>query len=117
MSKKTLPWAGFIFRKKIWRSAVSQPLTWPRRRSMLARIRPLLAMEADRARECYRAGEELIPLVNEDSQPALWVLITIYRRLLEKLRAKQYDVFGERVRFTVPEKLTVMGKGILKRLL
>ena len=42
-------------------------------------------MEADRARECYRAGEELIPLVHEDSQPALWVLITIYRRLLEKI--------------------------------
>ena len=65
----------------------------------------------------YRAGEELIPLVNEDSQPALWVLITIYRRLLEKIAAKQYDVFGERVRLTVPEKLTVMGKGIVKRLL
>jgi phytoene synthase len=73
-------------------------------------------MEADRARECYRAGEELIPLINEDSQPALWVLITIYHRLLEKIALKQYDVFGERVRLTVPEKLGVLGKGILKRL-
>ena len=82
----------------------------------LARIRPLLAMEADRAREYYRSGEELIPLVNEDSQPALWVLITIYHRLLEKIADNQYDVFGERVRLTVPEKLTVLGKGILKRL-
>ena len=82
----------------------------------LARIRPLLAMEADRARECYCAGEELIPMVNEDSQPALWVLITIYRRLLEKIAAKQYDVFSARVRLTVPEKLTVLGKGLLKRL-
>ena len=83
----------------------------------LARVRPLLAMEADRARDCYRSGEELIPLVNEDSQPALWVLITIYRRLLEKIALKQYDVFSERVRLTVPEKISVMGKGILKRLL
>ena len=82
----------------------------------VARIRPLLAMEADRARECYRAGDELIPLVNEDSQPALWVLITIYRRLLEKIASNQYDVFSERVRLTVREKLTVLGKGILKRL-
>jgi phytoene synthase len=82
----------------------------------LARIRPLLAMEADRARQCYVSGEELIPLVNEDSQPALWVLITIYRRLLEKIALKQYDVFSERVRLTVPEKVTVLGKGILKRL-
>ena len=83
----------------------------------LARIRPLLAMEADRARECYRAGEELIPLVNEDSQPALWVLITIYRRLLEKIALRQYDVFGERVQLTVREKLTVLGKGFARRML
>jgi phytoene synthase len=83
----------------------------------VARLRPLLAMEADRAREYYRSGEELIPLVNEDSQPALWVLITIYHRLLEKIAANQYDVFTDRVRLTVPEKLTVLGKGIVKRLL
>lgn len=83
----------------------------------LARIRPLLAMEADRARECYRAGEELIPLVNEDSQPALWVLITIYRRLLEKIALRQYDVFGERVQLTVREKLSVLGKGFVRRML
>jgi phytoene synthase len=83
----------------------------------VVRVRPLLALEADRAREGYRSGEELIALVNEDSQPALWVLITIYRRLLEKIALKQYDVFSERVRLTVPEKLGVLGKGILKRLL
>jgi len=80
------------------------------------RLRPLLAKEADRARECYRSGEELIPLVSEDSQPALWVLIGIYRRLLEKIAARQYDVFSERVRLNVPEKLAILGKGFLKRL-
>jgi phytoene synthase len=80
------------------------------------RIRPLLALEADRARDCYLAGDELIPLVHEDSQPALWVLVTIYRRLLEKIALRQYDVFGERIRLTVPEKLSVLGKGLLKRL-
>jgi 15-cis-phytoene synthase len=83
----------------------------------ISRIRPLLAMEADRARECYQAGDELIPLVSEDSQPGLWVLITIYRRLLEKIAANDYDVFKGRIRLTVPEKLSVLMKGILKRLL
>src|SRR6266404_573734 len=39
-----------------------------------ARLRPLLSLEADRAREFYKSGEELIPYVAEDSQPALWVL-------------------------------------------
>lgn len=83
----------------------------------LARVRPLLAFEADRARECYRSGEELIPLVHEDSQPGLWVLITIYRRLLEKIAAKDYDVFSQRVRLSFPEKFSVLTKGMLKRLL
>jgi phytoene synthase len=82
----------------------------------VAKLRPLLAKEADRAREFYRSGEELIPLVNEDSQPALWVLVNIYRRLLEKIAARQYDVFSDRVRLSTTEKLTVLGKGYLKRL-
>jgi phytoene synthase len=82
----------------------------------VARLRPLLAMEADRARELYGSGEELVHLVNEDSQPALWVLITIYRRLLEKIASRQYDVFSERLRLSAPEKLTILAKGFLKRL-
>jgi phytoene synthase len=81
------------------------------------RIHPLLAKQAERAHEGYRSGEELIPLVNEDSQPALWVMITIYRRLLEKIASRQYDVFTERVGLSVREKLTILGKGYLKRLL
>ena len=83
----------------------------------IARLAPLLAKQAERAREGYRAGEELIPLVNEDSQPALWVLITIYRRLLEKIVSRNYDVFTERVTLSVREKLTILGKGYVKRLL
>src|ERR1700736_3774349 len=34
-----------------------------------SRLRPLLSLEADRAREFYLSGEELIPYVAEDSQP------------------------------------------------
>jgi 15-cis-phytoene synthase len=81
-----------------------------------ARFRPLLSMEADRARAYYQAGDELIPYVAEDSQPALWVLINIYRRLLEKIADRQYDVFSARVSLTVPEKLRILGKGIWQRL-
>jgi phytoene synthase len=82
-----------------------------------ARFRPLLELEAERARECYQAGDELVPMVDEDSQPALWVLITIYRMLLEKIAAQQFDVFHGKVKLTVREKLTVLGKGFVKRLL
>jgi len=80
------------------------------------RFRPLLALEADRAREGYQAGDQLIPYVTEDSQPALWVLINIYRKLLEKIAARNYDVFSGKISLTVAEKLRILGKGFLQRL-
>jgi len=76
----------------------------------------LLRFEADRAREFYRAADELLPLIDEDCQPAFWTLVTIYRRLLDKIALKQYDVFHERVRLSVAEKLKILGKGFVRRL-
>ena len=81
-----------------------------------SRFRDLLAKEADRAREYYRAADELIPLIQEDSQPALWVLSTIYRQLLEKIAACQYDVFSGKISLSRSEKLKVLAKGFVKRL-
>ena len=82
-----------------------------------ARFRSLLAFEADRAREFYKAGDELLAYISEDSQPALWVLVTIYRGLLEKIAEKQYDVFTAKVSLSTWEKLRILGKGFLKRLM
>jgi phytoene synthase len=81
-----------------------------------ARFRPLLALEADRAREGYQAGDELIPYISEDSQPALYVLVNIYRKLLEKIAERQYDVFSGKITLTVTEKLRILAKGFLQRI-
>ncbi|MFZ0816632.1 MAG: phytoene/squalene synthase family protein [Candidatus Sulfotelmatobacter sp.] len=81
-----------------------------------ARFRPLLTLEADRAREFYQAGDQLISYISEDSQPALWVLVNIYRSLLEKIAERQYDVFSGKVSLTVSEKLRILGKGFLQHL-
>jgi len=81
-----------------------------------ARFRPLLAFEAARAREFYAAGNALIPYVSEDSQPALWVLVNIYRRLLDKIAEKQFDVFTAKVALSRWEKLRILGKGFFMRL-
>ena len=80
------------------------------------RLRWLLAAEADRAREYYSSARELMLLIDEDSQPALWVLVTIYRRLLEKISDRKYDVFGKKIGLTVREKVIILGKGLVKRL-
>jgi 15-cis-phytoene synthase len=80
------------------------------------RIRPLLEVQTQRAFDNYGAAEELLPLISEDSQPALWVLVTIYRSLLEKIVRLKYDVFTQRVSLTTREKLTILSKGFLKRI-
>jgi len=80
------------------------------------RLRPLLELEAGRARELYQSGHDLIPLIDEDSQPALWVLVTIYQRLLEKIASRQFNVWGEKIRVPVREKLAILGKGFLQRI-
>jgi 15-cis-phytoene synthase len=82
-----------------------------------ARLRPLLELEAQRAFENYTAGDELLHLISEDSQPALWVLINIYRGLLQKIVRLNYDVFTRKISLTLREKLTIFGKGFLKRIL
>ena len=79
-------------------------------------MRPALALEAERAREYYRSADELLPLIDEDSQPALWTLVEIYRRLLERIVQRDYDVFSERVRLSTAEKVGVLAKGFLRRL-
>jgi len=82
-----------------------------------AAFRDLLEFEAGRARDYYRSGDELIPLVDEDSRPCLWALVEIYRRLLDKITARQYDVFTTKVRLSRPEKIAVFSRGLLKAVL
>ncbi len=77
-------------------------------------LRPVMEFEAQRARGFYRSAEELLPLIEYDSQAALWTLVEIYRRLLERIIARNYDVFSERVGLSTAEKLSVMLKGFLR---
>ena len=79
-------------------------------------FRPVLEFEAQRARELYRSADELLPLVDDDSQPALWTLVEVYRRLLERISARGFDVFTERVKLSTLEKVGILAKGFVRRL-
>jgi phytoene synthase len=72
----------------------------------------LLALEASRAREFYASAEELLSLISRDSRAALWVLVTIYRGLLERIVARNYDVFSERVSVPTSKKLMILAQGM-----
>ena len=78
-------------------------------------LRPVLELQAQRARDFYADGEKLLSLIDGESEPALWTLMTIYRRLLDKIAARNYDVFGERVHLTTREKSKILAKGLWRR--
>jgi len=79
-------------------------------------LRPALEFEAERARKYYESAKWLMELIDEDSRAALWVLVEIYSRLLRKITDRNYDVLTERVRLTLWEKLKVLSRGFLLRI-
>ncbi len=81
-------------------------------RRITADERSVLALEASRAREYYQAADRLLPLVAPDSRAALWVLVTIYRRLLQRIENAHYEVFAERVSVPTLEKLWILSCGL-----
>jgi phytoene synthase len=53
-----------------------------------------------------------LPLIAPDSRAALWVLVTIYRRLLQRIENARYEVFAERVSVPTIEKLWILARGL-----
>ncbi|QNI32993.1 phytoene/squalene synthase family protein [Alloacidobacterium dinghuense] len=78
--------------------------------------RELLEFEAKRAEHYYKSGEALLPLIAADARPALWVLITIYHRLLCRIEDRNFDVFTERVSVPTTAKLAILARGLVRTL-
>src|SRR5207302_9192730 len=80
-------------------------------RAMTERERGMLATLAIRAEKYYVASKKLIPLLDRDSRAAMWVLVTIYHRLLGRIADRRMEVFNERVSISIAEKLTILARG------
>jgi phytoene synthase len=73
--------------------------------------RGLMELQASRARHYYAAADALLPLISPDSRAALWILVTIYRRLLECIETARYAVFSARIKVSTAEKLWILLRG------
>jgi phytoene synthase len=76
--------------------------------------RELLAEIAQRAENYYQSAQQLLPLIDRESRPALWVLVTIYHDLLKRIRSANYDVFSQRASVPTAQKLAILGIGITR---
>lgn len=76
--------------------------------------RELLESVAKRAEDYYASGRKLLPLISPDARPALWVLITIYHRLLRRIERRGFDVFSERVSVPMITRLSILLRGLMR---
>jgi phytoene synthase len=80
------------------------------------RFRNLMRFEAERAREYYSEARNLLPLVEETSRPALWAMIEIYERILDRITRRQFDVFHRPIHLAGAEKIFIALRALAMRL-
>jgi 15-cis-phytoene synthase len=79
-----------------------------------ANERALLAEIAQRAESYYQSAQQLLPLIDRESRPALWVLVSIYHSLLKRIESANYDVFSHRASVPTAQKLGILGLGMAR---
>lgn len=76
--------------------------------------RSLLADIGGRAEAYYASANKLLPLIDRESRPALWVLVSIYHALLRRIERANYDVFSHRVSVPTRQKVSILAAGIAR---
>ena len=76
--------------------------------------RALLSEVSQRAEKYYQSAQALLPLIDRESRPALWVLVAIYHALLKRIRRADYDVFTQRVSVPLVQKLAILVVGLAR---
>jgi len=76
--------------------------------------RALLADISSRAEAYYASAARLLPLINRESRPALWVLVSIYHALLRRIDRAHCDVFSKRASVPTFQKISILAAGMAR---
>ena len=79
------------------------------------RFEKLMRFETERTREYYSAARKLLPLVEKASKPALWAMIEIYERILNRIVQVQFDVFRNSIHLAGREKAVIALRALAMR--
>jgi len=79
-----------------------------------AEERELLKEIGQRAERYYESAQALMPLIDNESRPALGVLVEIYHALLKRIEKADYDVFSKRASVPTIEKLRILAGGLIR---
>ena len=73
-------------------------------------FRAMMVEQVSRARAYFESSAALLPLLKPRSRLCPAVLRAIYSAVLDRIEARDYDVFGERVALSSREKLMITAK-------
>lgn len=79
-----------------------------------ANERALLADIGRRAEAYYSSADKLLPLIDRESRPAMWVLVSIYHALLRRIERADYDVFSHRAGVPTVQKVGILATGMAR---
>ncbi len=71
-------------------------------------FRALMADQGVRAREYFRSGEQLLPLLDRRSRMCVAMLAGLYQEILDTIERRDHDVFTGRVALPASRKLRLM---------
>jgi len=80
-----------------------------------AQFTRLVEFEAERARDWYATGWQLLPMLDRRSAACTGAMAGIYRQLLEKIAAQPGAVLHSRVSLSTGEKAMVAAKALARR--
>lgn len=83
-----------------------------RERQMTVALRRLFAFQADRARRFLDQGRQLLPSLPRRGRACAWLLSELYWRILARIEAAAYEVFGDRVSLPSREKLLLLASSL-----
>lgn len=75
-------------------------------------LRDLLKFQVTRARLWLEKGERLLPFVEKRSRRCPAAVAVVYRALLDRIQARDYDVFGPRIRLSAAQKLKAVAAAL-----
>jgi phytoene synthase len=79
-------------------------------------IRSLLAEHARRSRNLLLSGRRLLPMLPRRARACPWILSELYSRILNRIIARDYDVFSGRVSLPKREKIALLLSSRWRRL-
>jgi phytoene synthase len=77
-------------------------------------FRELMAFQAERARAHLAEGLELLDSLDRRSALCVGTFARLYEATLDRIEANDWDVFGEKIRLSAPQKLGVVARGLLR---